>query len=127
MAHIEAFRGIRYDLGHVGCLSEVIAPPYDVISARQRTELAASSPANIVHVTLAPEGVDPTGRAEDLSVADYLTIAYDPSGTERWSARYRGAGGGRDAAAAVVIDAIRIAGQYRLTASRKDRTSLRDY
>ncbi len=33
MPVIQAFRGIRYDLGHVGSLSNVIAPPYDVIDA----------------------------------------------------------------------------------------------
>ena len=27
MPTIQAFRGLRYDLGHVGALSEVIAPP----------------------------------------------------------------------------------------------------
>ena len=31
MADIRAFRGYRYDLGQVGTLSDVIAPPYDVI------------------------------------------------------------------------------------------------
>ena len=31
MPEIQAFRGIRYDLGHVGSLSDVVAPPYDVI------------------------------------------------------------------------------------------------
>jgi len=30
MPAIQAFRGIRYDLGHVGSLSRVVAPPYDV-------------------------------------------------------------------------------------------------
>lgn len=34
MPHIQAFRGLRYDLGHVGSLSDVIAPPYDVIDPR---------------------------------------------------------------------------------------------
>ena len=33
MPDIQAFRGIRYDLGHVGSLSNVVAPPYDVIDA----------------------------------------------------------------------------------------------
>ena len=33
MPDIQAFRGIRYDLGHVGSLSDVVAPPYDVIDA----------------------------------------------------------------------------------------------
>ena len=31
MADIRAFRGFRYDLGRVGSLSDVVAPPYDVI------------------------------------------------------------------------------------------------
>ncbi len=31
MPEIQAFRGLRYDLGHVGSLSDVVAPPYDVI------------------------------------------------------------------------------------------------
>ena len=31
MPEIQAFRGIRYDLGHIGFLSDVVAPPYDVL------------------------------------------------------------------------------------------------
>ena len=31
MADIQAFRDHRYDLGRVGNLSDVVAPPYDVI------------------------------------------------------------------------------------------------
>ena len=34
MADVQAFRGFRYDLARVGNLSDVIAPPYDVIDAR---------------------------------------------------------------------------------------------
>ena len=34
MPEIQAFRGLRYDLGHVGSLSDVVAPPYDVIGPR---------------------------------------------------------------------------------------------
>ena len=32
MPDIQPFRGLRYDLGHVGSLADVVAPPYDVIS-----------------------------------------------------------------------------------------------
>ena len=39
MVQIEAFRGLRYDLGHVGSLSDVIAPPYDVIDAELQDQL----------------------------------------------------------------------------------------
>lgn len=52
MAHIEAFRGIRYDLGHVGSLSDVIAPPYDVISPELQMELYRKHPANVIRLIL---------------------------------------------------------------------------
>ena len=52
MADIQAFRGLRYDLSKVGSLSDVVAPPYDVISADQRDELLAKSDHNIVRVIL---------------------------------------------------------------------------
>ena len=39
MVQIEAFKGLRYELGHVGALSDVIAPPYDVIGAELQNEL----------------------------------------------------------------------------------------
>ena len=52
MADIQAFRGIRYDLGHVGNLSDVIAPPYDVISPELQDELYKRHPANVVRLIL---------------------------------------------------------------------------
>ena len=52
MPDIQAFRGIRYDLGHVGSLSNVIAPPYDVIDAELQTALYDKHPANIVRLIL---------------------------------------------------------------------------
>ena len=39
MPEIQAFRGIRYNLGHVGSLSDVVAPPYDVIGPELQDEL----------------------------------------------------------------------------------------
>ena len=51
-AHISAFRGIRYDLGHVGSLSNVIAPPYDVIDAELQQRLYDMHPANVVRLIL---------------------------------------------------------------------------
>ncbi len=48
----QAFRGIRYDLGHVGSLSNVIAPPYDVIDAELQTALYDKHAANIVRLIL---------------------------------------------------------------------------
>jgi uncharacterized protein (DUF1015 family) len=50
MAHISPFRGLRYreDIR----LDDVVAPPYDVLSAAQATELRARSPYNATHVDL---------------------------------------------------------------------------
>jgi uncharacterized protein (DUF1015 family) len=52
MPNIEAFRGIRYDLGHVGSLSNVIAPPYDVIDSGLQQQLYDLHPANVVRLIL---------------------------------------------------------------------------
>jgi uncharacterized protein (DUF1015 family) len=52
MPQISAFRGIRYDLGHVGSLSDVIAPPYDVIDPALQDQLYKKHPANVVRLIL---------------------------------------------------------------------------
>src|SRR6185436_1171503 len=52
MPAIQALRGIRYDLGHVGSLSNVIAPPYDVIDADLQQRLYDKHPANVVRLIL---------------------------------------------------------------------------
>ncbi|HVX64193.1 MAG TPA: DUF1015 domain-containing protein [Pirellulales bacterium] len=52
MPEIEAFRGLRYDLGHVGSLSDVIAPPYDVIGPELQDQLYKRHPANVIRLIL---------------------------------------------------------------------------
>ncbi len=52
MPTISAFRGVRYDLGHVGSLSDVIAPPYDVIDPELQEQLYKRHPANVVRLIL---------------------------------------------------------------------------
>ncbi len=52
MPDIQAFRGLRYDLGHVGDLSNVVAPPYDVIPPEMQAELYDKHPANVVRLIL---------------------------------------------------------------------------
>ncbi len=52
MPHISAFRGVRYDLSHVGSLSNVIAPPYDVIDSQLQQQLVELHPANCVRIIL---------------------------------------------------------------------------
>ena len=52
MPDIQAFRGLRYDLGRVGSLSDVIAPPYDVIDQELQDELYGKNDANVVRLIL---------------------------------------------------------------------------
>ncbi|MCO6459321.1 MAG: DUF1015 domain-containing protein [Pirellulaceae bacterium] len=52
MPEIQAFRGLRYDLGHVGALSDVVAPPYDVIDPPLRDQLYKRHPANVIRLIL---------------------------------------------------------------------------
>jgi len=59
MADIQAFHGLRYDLSKVGSLSDVVAPPYDVIKSDFQDELYARHENNIVRVIL--------NRGDDLS------------------------------------------------------------
>jgi uncharacterized protein (DUF1015 family) len=65
MADVQPLRTLRYDLSAVGSLDAVAAPPYDVIDAPLRAELAARSPFNVVEVDL-PEanGGDPYLHAQ---------------------------------------------------------------
>jgi len=52
MPNIAAFRGLRYNLGHVGSLSDVVAPPYDVIGPDLQKSLYQRHPANIIRLIL---------------------------------------------------------------------------
>src|SRR5881392_1626983 len=65
MADVQPLRTLRYDLSAVGSLDAVAAPPYDVIDAPMRAELASKSPFNVVEVDL-PEanGGDPYLHAQ---------------------------------------------------------------
>ena len=64
MPEIQAFRAIRYDMGHVGSLSDVIAPPYDVIGPELQDALYARHPCNVVRLILnrAEPGDDETNN-----------------------------------------------------------------
>ncbi len=60
MADLRAFRGYRYDLGRVGALGDVVAPPYDVIDSSLQAALFARSPHNVIRLILEREGPDDT-------------------------------------------------------------------
>lgn len=52
MPEVQAFRAIRYHLGHVGSLSDVTAPPYDVIDPSLQDALYKRHAANVVRLIL---------------------------------------------------------------------------
>jgi uncharacterized protein (DUF1015 family) len=52
MADVQPLKTIRYDPAVAGPLEDLIAPPYDVIDDKQRAELAARSPHNVVELDL---------------------------------------------------------------------------
>jgi uncharacterized protein (DUF1015 family) len=54
MADLQPLRTLRYETSAVGSLEDVIAPPYDVIDAELRAQLAARSPYNVVEIDLPP-------------------------------------------------------------------------
>jgi uncharacterized protein (DUF1015 family) len=60
MADVRPLYATHYDLGVVGSLDEVAAPPYDVIDAAQRAELLERSPYNAVAIDL-PKPYGETG------------------------------------------------------------------
>jgi uncharacterized protein (DUF1015 family) len=60
MADVQAFRGFRYDLARVGNLSDVVAPPYDVIDAALQQALYDRSPHNVIRLELSKEAPQDT-------------------------------------------------------------------
>ena len=52
MPDIRPFRGIRYDIAQVGAISDVVAPPYDVIDPAVQDRLYHASPYNIIRLEL---------------------------------------------------------------------------
>jgi uncharacterized protein (DUF1015 family) len=62
MAEIEPLRALHYNLEKTGGLQRVVAPPYDVIDAAQRSRLEGQSPYNVVRIDL-PLGHDPYDQA----------------------------------------------------------------
>jgi uncharacterized protein (DUF1015 family) len=52
MPDIRPFRGLRYDMARVGAMSDVVAPPYDVIGPELQDRLYAASPYNVIRLEL---------------------------------------------------------------------------
>ncbi|MGD1056205.1 MAG: DUF1015 domain-containing protein [Solirubrobacteraceae bacterium] len=66
MADVQPLRALHYNPDVVGPLSQVVAPPYDVIDATQREELITHSPFNVVAVDLPKGDPDPYTAASAL-------------------------------------------------------------
>ena len=52
MAIIRPFRGVRYNPAVAGDLSQLVSPPYDVISPELQNELHLRSLYNAIHLDL---------------------------------------------------------------------------
>jgi uncharacterized protein (DUF1015 family) len=52
MPDVSPFRGARYDVARVGTLSDVVAPPYDVIDKALQDRLYQASPYNVIRLEL---------------------------------------------------------------------------
>lgn len=72
MANIQAFRALRYDLGKVGSLGDVVAPPYDVIDEKFQNELYQRHPNNIVRLILNRGDDLKNGESIYTRAADHL-------------------------------------------------------
>ncbi len=73
MPELHAFRGLRYDLGHVGALSDVVAPPYDVIDGDLQNSLYEKHPANVIRLILnRREPGDPSDDTRYARAARFL-------------------------------------------------------
>lgn len=67
MAEVRPLEAVHYELGMVGSLNAVTAPPYDVIGPDERRELVSRSPFNVVEIDLpeASAGADPYEHAAE--------------------------------------------------------------
>src|SRR4051794_35692155 len=59
MADVQPLHALHYDLAKVGPLSDLVAPPYDVIDSGQRNRLEARSQYNVVAIDLPEATGDP--------------------------------------------------------------------
>lgn len=69
MPEIRPFRGVRYDMARVGALSDVVAPPYDVIGPELQERLYAASPYNVIRLELNREEARDDGAENRYSRA----------------------------------------------------------
>ena len=82
MPDVRPFRGVRYDVAQVGALSDVVAPPYDVIDAALQERLYQASPYNIIRLELnRPEPDDSESENRYTRAAAFLRGVAAPGGS----------------------------------------------
>jgi uncharacterized protein (DUF1015 family) len=85
VAEVQPLTALHYNLAAVPSLSDVVAPPYDVIDAERRRELVGRSPFNVVEIDLpqAPDGGDAYAHAaealEEWSLQGILAADREPA------------------------------------------------
>jgi uncharacterized protein (DUF1015 family) len=85
MAEVRPLQALHYEKSAISSLADVTAPPYDVVDAKQRAELLARSPFNVVEIDLpqAPAGRDPYEHAaetlEAWTMQSVLTADREPA------------------------------------------------
>ena len=101
MADVRAFRAERYDEAKAGPLDQLVAPPYDVISASEREAYLARSPYNVVHLTL-PD--DEQQAARELADWRAKGVLARDAGASSWvlSQEYTGPDGVRRTRSGIV-------------------------
>ena len=73
MPDLRPFRGIRYDIARVGAMSDVVAPPYDVIGPELQDRLYQASPYNVIRLEYnKPEATDAPGQDRYSRAARFL-------------------------------------------------------
>ncbi len=65
MAKVKGFRGFRFTK-KAGELSQLVCPPYDIVSEQERQALVERNPHNLIRLELPREGQDPYAAAGDL-------------------------------------------------------------
>ncbi len=72
MPQITPFSALRYDLDHVGSISNVIAPPYDVIDPELQDQLYQRHPANVIRIILNREEPGDSGDEKYQRAAKFV-------------------------------------------------------
>ena len=85
MPDVSPFRGVRYDVARVGTLSDVVAPPYDVIDPALQDRLYQASPYNVIRLELNRDEPGDSGAHDRYTRAarflkDWLRAGHSPPG-----------------------------------------------